>query len=215
MRIEDIINYYYGVRSSVDNLDKWMIFIAIFLSRRTDYHTNVIRWCSKIFSTVSSPYQINNKVINNVSSSYQVKQLSSIINEYIDNVFKFEDKLSPLIIKRELLKIRFVGPKVANAYLLFTRKAMWITPCDIHYTRFIRRLNLLSEPYLQPQKSLCIKFYGNCKDCPISTSCIEYRSVMEYYFLSGWLQTVSYIHDRKYCRVDKCVECPFKERCVK
>ncbi len=212
--IYPLIEVYGGVRISIAPFDRKYVFISTFLSRRTSYYGNVLRWCNKLFEIIDDGLNISYDNVRNIGGSYQLLQLPDAYSRYMSEVYSDELSLRPIDVKRKLLSIGFVGPKVANAYLLFTRRSSWVTPCDVHYRRFIRRLNLFDgKDLVYPVKSLCIRFYGECKNCRLAENCMEYQSILKFGFLSGWVQTISYIHDTLYCMKNKCRECPFRSVC--
>ena len=206
--IEKIVNTYSHIRISISPYDRNLIFILAFLLRRTDFHVNVVKWASKIFSIINEASEVLKIDIGSIGGSYQLKQLREAVGNYLKVI---EDKIvDPWSLRMRLLEIKNVGPKVADAFILFHTRSSWIAPSDIHYQNFTRRLNIF-RGFSIPEKKACLKY--TCIECIKNNTCLTGLSYHKLGKLSGWLQTVSYIHDRKYCSRNKCIECSIKHLC--
>ncbi|MEM1546203.1 MAG: hypothetical protein QXY40_07985 [Candidatus Methanomethylicia archaeon] len=206
--IKEIINTYRYVRISISPYDRNLIFILTFLSRRTDFHINVVKWASKLFSNINDIDEVLKINISSIGNSYQLKQLREAVGNYLKVI---EDKISdPWSLRMKLLEIRNVGPKIADAFILFHTRNSWIAPSDIHYQNFTRRLNIFRYSSI-PEKKTCLKY--TCIECIKSNTCLTGLSYYKLGKIAGWLQTVSYIHDKKYCSRSKCIECKIKHLC--
>ncbi len=214
--VEVLLSTYSGLRIIVSNYypDRLMIAIATFLSRRTLYHANVVRWVKAIFSGIKdyrAEYIV--KRIPEVGSNYQLSKLYEVVED-LERVVVFSN-LRGWELRRELLGIKNVGPKIADAFLLFTGEGTIFTPSDVHYSRFARRLGLVgSEEVLIPDKSVCLTYGAKCMECPVRNRCLTGRSIIELSELSGYIQTIAYIHDKVYCSLRRCGECAFRRMCV-
>ncbi len=214
--VEVLLSTYSGLRIIISSYypDRLIIAIATFLSRRTSYHTNVIKWVKSIFSGIKD-YKATHiaKKIPEVGSNYQLSELLEVVED-LERVVVYSN-LRGWELRRELLNIKNVGPKVADAFLLFTGEGAVFTPSDVHYSRFARRLGLVGdEDILIPNKSLCLTYGASCMECPVRTKCLTGKSVAELGELSGYVQTIAYIHDKVYCSLRRCGECAFKRICV-
>ncbi|OYT26270.1 MAG: hypothetical protein B6V02_02055 [Thermoprotei archaeon ex4572_64] len=170
-------------------------------------NTNVIRWVQKILQLCNEDVKELKKInIEYVGKSYQLKQLVEIIDQYF-NVKEDKDIWN---LRKQLLKLKFVGPKVVDAYLLFTGKSTFIAPSDKHYVRFSKRIGLFKYSTL-PDKKYCLKF--TCEDCPKSHTCLTGLSYKHLSNLSSWIQTVSYVYDRMYCSRGACKKCELQKIC--
>ncbi len=206
-KVEYIVQKCSKIRLAVSPWDRDIIFISTFLSRNTDYYTNVIRWVQKILQLCNEDVKELKKInIEYVGKSYQLKQLVEIIDQYF-NVKEDKDIWN---LRKQLLKLKFVGPKVVDAYLLFTGKSTFIAPSDKHYVRFSRRIGLFKYSTF-PDKKYCLKF--TCEDCPRSHICLTGLSYKHLNNLSSWMQTVSYVYDRMYCSRDACKKCELQRVC--
>ncbi len=210
--IEYIADTYSVVRIPYEFTERWRIFIAVFLSRRTDYHTNVEQWCRAMFREVEKPTDLENYNFTKIKGSYQLRQLSEVYSKYLREVYSREEEVSDFYqVKKLVLTLKWVGPKTANAYILFTRPETRATPCDIHYQRFVQKLQLFKN-YKLPDKKLCLSY--TCENCPQASTCLEAQSRKQLGRLSGWVQTIAYIHDSLYCSKNRCRECPINKLCT-
>jgi len=213
-KVEYIINAYEKIRIAINPYDKELMFLATILSQRTNYHVNVVKWVKHVASLVEEGSGIKSIDLTDLGKSYQLKRANSIIKHCID-IVKNDRALNREDIrnlKRTLLACRFVGPKVANAYLMFTRKAPYIVPVDIHFTRFLENLDLLKFKR-KPSKNFCVRY--TCDECPHAYECVEALAMKVFKNLSSWIQTVAYVHDKLYCTRNKCNLCPLRRLCVK
>ncbi|MEM3437255.1 MAG: hypothetical protein QXP55_01805 [Nitrososphaerales archaeon] len=208
-KIDKIIEAYKGLKLIISPQDCELLFITIFLSRRTTYHKNVITWTDMIFNQISSLEDLISFNTRCICNSYQLKQLPIASKEYIKKVRHFEN-LDHWTLRKVLLSIKWVGPKVADAYLLFAKGITYLAPSDTHYFNFVKRLRLFDFSKI-PNKKLCIKY--TCTDCPVGDDCLTGISFKRLNELSGWLQTVAYVHDKLYCSKKQCVICMFKDIC--
>jgi len=214
--VEVLLRTYSGLGLIISRYfpDRLIIAVATFLSQRTSYHTNVTKWVKVLFSGIrdySSQYIAER--LPKVGSSYQLLKLREIVSDLERTVV--HSKLKGWELRRELLNIKHVGPKIADAFLLFTGEGTVFTPSDIHYSRFARRLNLLGvKEALIPNKSACLTSDAYCIKCPLNDRCLTGWSVREFSDLSGYIQTIAYVHDKIYCSLRRCGECPLRRMCV-
>ncbi len=207
--IESIVQRTSFIRLSVSRQDYILIFISTYLSRNTDYYTNVIRWVKKICSLSENNIEkITPEVIKKVGNSYQLQQLANVLDQVL-SIRLEEDFWS---IRQRLLKIPYAGPKVVDAFLIFTKSTTSIAPSDIHYERFVKRFKIF-ENFRKPSKNYCLKY--RCYNCPISNSCLTGLSYRYMGRLSSWIQTVSYVIDREFCTRKLCNRCPLSDICIR
>lgn len=211
-KVDPIVEVYEKVRLSINPYDRELIFLATVLSQRTNYHVNVIKWVRRIALLMERGVDVKSVNMAEFGKSYQLRRANTVIKQCIDLVRLNTTLEDVWKIKRELLKCKYVGPKVANAYLMFTRKAPYIVPIDVHFLRFVRNLELLKFKR-KPSKSVCQKY--TCNICAFKLECVEALVMKEFKTLSSWIQTVAYIHDKVYCTKKKCNVCPFKSLCVR
>ncbi|NPA23100.1 MAG: DNA lyase [Crenarchaeota archaeon] len=207
--IERIIERTSFIRISVSRQDYIFIFISTYLSRNTDYYTNVIRWVKKICQLSNSNIRnITPELVKSIGRSYQLQQLAEVLDQALS--IKLEDDFWNL--RRTLLKIKYAGPKVVDAFLIFTKSTTSIAPSDIHYERFIKTFGIF-ENFEKPIKNYCIRY--TCESCPRSSRCLTGLSYRHLGKLSSWLQTVSYVIDREFCNRRLCHKCPLKDICIR
>ena len=212
VKVQRILETYHKVSLCVSPYDKDILIVPIVLSRRTDYERNVLRWCARLWNYINSIEDILNIDISLIGRSYQIIQLKNTIKDFIDKVLPIINDASPEELRIELIKCKWIGPKVADAYLLFTGLATDVTPVDIHLIRMLRRIPLVKYEIL-PKREYCSKYL--CRECPINDSCIRYIFSNTFKRLAGWLQTVFYLHDRLYCQQDRCNICKIRDLCKK
>ncbi|NPA70487.1 MAG: hypothetical protein GXO26_06725, partial [Crenarchaeota archaeon] len=152
--------------------------------------------------------KITPEIIKKVGNSYQLQQLADVIDQVLS--IKLEDDF--WIVRQNLLKIPYAGPKVVDAFLIFTKSTTSIAPSDIHYERFVKRFKIF-ENFKKPVKSYCIRY--RCYNCPISNKCLTGLSYKYIGRLSSWIQTVSYVIDREFCTRMLCYRCPLSDICIR
>ncbi|RLF19843.1 MAG: hypothetical protein DRZ82_04455 [Thermoprotei archaeon] len=197
----------YPIGLSISPYDKELLFIPVFLSRATGWETNVLRWCRKLWDLIDTLEDVLKVDISQVGTSFQLKQLKESVKDFIDKVYPVLDE-DAFTIRKALLSCRWVGPKVADAYLLFTGIDVSSSPIDIHMRRMARRLGINGIP---PLKRMCIRY--PCSSCPIRNKCLRYILNQRYGMRAGWLQTVLYLFERDYCKNKRCTSCPLMRKC--
>ena len=194
--ILDLVNRFNGIRLAISPSDRIWVFMAVFLSKATNFHANTVKWVRKIASI-----GLNNFIKNgyrSIGNSFQLKQLWHLLNEssIIDllesfNPYNFDDSWR---LRRKLLRYKYIGVKTVDAFLLFATQFSFFTPIDRHYKKFlVQKLGL--RGYREPLNDLC-KLY-DCRICPLSRKCLSYFSRRNFGKLSGWIQTLSYLAGNK------------------
>lgn len=203
--IDEVINHYHDTGLSINTVDKDIIFLSSFLSRNTDFHVNVSRWIDFICSCGLS--QDCFEKAYKKYRSYQLRGLNNAFIAFVNLRKKVFD--APL-----LMKTKYIGPKVVIAYLLFsTRMGKYYSPPDKNYQKMVKKLGLI-EHYVLPKKNLCLlHLIRKCYGCIQNSKCIVGQSIKNFDGLSGWLQTVLYIHSKTYCRKKLCQTCFIRDFC--
>ncbi|MCS7364757.1 MAG: hypothetical protein NDF54_04890 [archaeon GB-1867-035] len=200
-----------GVRLAISPRDFNLIFIGALLSKRTRYEVFVKKWFHRLWSS----FRCDFKVIANLSlrelsiigSSYQIFHLKRTLKDYLA---LYGDKImlneSSFILRRKLMYCWGVGPKVADATLLFTRQEPEILPVDTHLVKATRCFNWVDK-FKLPTKNLCLKYVCNENEskllklpiCPLSLNNLCLRKQLTEIFgkLSGWIQTLTYLAGSK------------------
>ena len=208
-----IINSYRRLRIIVSSFDRPFILVLTFLSRNTDYHRNVRRWARYLFNSLESfeTDTIRRRLNTIKSRSYQLRQLHEILESLSDIDFK----KNSWKLRRELMEIKYIGPKVVDAFLLFSKYDTIFTPSNIHLRRFATRLRLINDKELiVPSKKQCLGYDAYCPQCPLREKCITGFFNLMYGRLSGFIQTIAYVHDSLWCSKNKCHVCPFRDICL-
>mgnify|MGYP001626181398 CR=1 FL=1 len=209
LRYYDI--YYYlatqwrGVGLSTASRDPDYIFISVYLSRRTSYHNNVIRWVNDLFKLVSGVNDIIKLETAKLFKQPQLRGLSNAIKEYLKRV-------KPMIIKGRihdvrvnLLSIGGVGPKVTYAFMLHALRLTDIAPADTHYAYLA---NSIGIDFKLPRKELCIKY--DCYEC-VHHKCLVGLSRTYFGRALGYLQTIAFMHVKNLCKRGLCDNCLLKK----
>jgi hypothetical protein len=204
--IDELINYYADVGLSINTVDKDIMFLSSFLSRNTDFHRNVSRWINYLCDCGLSLDCFEKAYLR--FRSYQLKDLTNAYQAFKKIGRKIVD--APL-----LLKTKNIGPKVIIAYLLFSsRVGKYYAPPDKNYQKMVKKLGLI-EHYVLPNKNLCLTHLNRkCYGCVLYDKCIVGQSIREFRGLSGWLQTILYIHSKTYCRKKLCQSCFLRDLCT-
>ncbi len=208
-----ITNSYRRLRIIVSSFDRPFILVLTFLSRNTSYHRNVRRWARYLFDGLESfeTYTVKRRLNTIKSRSYQLRQLHEILESLSDIDFK----KNSWKLRRELMEIKYIGPKVVDAFLLFSKYDTIFTPSDIHLRRFATRLRLINDKELiVPSKKQCLGYDAHCPQCPLREKCITGFFNLMYGRLSGFIQTIAYVHDSLWCSKNKCHFCPFRDICL-
>lgn len=191
---------------SVSPYDRHLIFVAVFLSRATSWEANVLRWCRAIFSRADSLEELLELDFSEVGRSFQLRQLKGALREYAEHAARASD---PWEARRALLRVGNVGPKLADAYLLFTGLDPSAAPIDRHAVRMAGRLGLEGSP---PRKELCRRYA--CPECPAAARCLRALLSRLYGPAAGWAQTAFYVHDKQFCTRRACAHCPLSGACA-
>ncbi len=208
--IEKLVESARLIRIAISKPDYIIIFVSTYLSRNTDYYTNVIRWVKSLCSKDPDFRKLTSNDIRSVGNSYQLRQLAEVFPQILS--INLSDNFWEL--RKSLLSIRYAGPKVVDAFLIFSGITTCLAPTDIHYMRFVKKLGIFSDIEIrQPQKAYCMRY--TCETCPLARRCLTGLSYNMLGRLSAWVQTVSYVIDRMFCSNENCLECPLKSRvCV-
>ncbi len=202
--------------SSNDDIE---IFSSIFLSRITDFHRNTVRWLRSILSIHGSLDRIlhlnnYNNIFKNISNSFQIRQLITALKDYIgvrDTVFRYRNYIYD--VKNTLFKIKFVGPKVVYAYILFILKNTSYAPIDRNFLKFLKTFAITQTLIGRiPQKRWCATYI--CELCKYREECTLHKVRSVFGYMSGWFQTIAYLHIKTMCNIGKCNICKLKEICV-
>ncbi|MEZ0394731.1 MAG: hypothetical protein ABWK00_06815 [Desulfurococcaceae archaeon] len=161
--------------------DRLPIFVAAFLSRSTDYFTNVVRWARE-FIRGGRPEKYG---------SFQVRQLIDAFPAIYGILSsRRHDALEEA---GELLALRNVGHKVVAAYLLHAYGMTEYAPLDRHYLEFLPELRGKLRP---PEKAQCRLSGLRCSSCPRRRSCLHGVLVERLGRFNGVLQSLAYVAGR-------------------
>ncbi len=166
---------------SISPGDEDLVFVTAFLTQNTEYHVNVLRWTKALFSRSERLEEIA-EAAPEVGRSYQLRRLPDAVRGYLA-LGRPRDRAA-------LLRIKGVGPKIADLFLLFTGDTT-SAPVDKHYMRVAPKLGLTGRA---PEPSYCRRYA--CEACPLARSCLRWQSYSRLGRLAGWVQTVAYLIDK-------------------
>ncbi len=178
--------------------DADLIAIAAFLSRRTSWITNTVSWVREI-----AMRGVKKGTIEYVATkyrSYQLKQLLEVVDELLNVIEPIRrlETVNPWWMRRRLLSVKYVGPKVADAILLFTGVTSSVAPYDTHLARMLNEMGL---PHTAPVKTYCRRF--SCVECPLRSRCGSTLTVSLYGEAAGLIQSAAYVYYSLNGRLDK------------
>ena len=171
--------------------DRESIAIAVYLSRRTSYTVNVLRWVRALLSKPVDPEtgSVDVDLVRREArkfTSYQVRQLAEHVEELVKAVRSSSD---PATLRRRLLSVPYVGPKVADAILLFTGVTTAVAPYDTHLSKLLTEIGVRHRP---PSKTACQRF-GSCLSCRLE-GCGSAILVKLFGEAAGLVQTAAYVY---------------------
>ncbi len=172
--------------------DREALAVAVFLSRRTSYVVNVVRWVRTLLRGAADPDtgSVDVDVVRRRArgfSSYQVRQLEQVLDELVKAV---EGARGPEQLRARLLRVRYVGPKVADATLLFVGASCSVAPYDTHLARLLREEGLDARP---PTKQMCLRHGPWCPSCGLRDTCASGVAVNRFGGWAGTVQTAAYV----------------------
>ena len=209
-QIKTLSELFPGVRLSIAPHDFNCIFIAVILSKRARYDTFVCKWVKGLWDRWRCDPGIISKLgpgdIEGIGTSYQLIDLIRTLKDFRKVKLYRENEVEGL--RRELMSCWGVGPKVADATLLFTGKFPWIVPCDVHLRRVSRRLGWADRDVRMPSKPLCLRYY--CDECVDKYGpCLKREIEGLFPGFGGWVQTLTYLFGSSICmaRTPRCAKC--------
>ena len=198
---EDVVSRFHCLGVPASPWDTFEVLTAAFLSRKTDYHTNTVRWVRLLLSYLSLEQNLTLESVLRCSGrvygefrSYQLLQYHQVVREIYavslaTRVVKEVGKL-----RMELLRIRYIGPKVADSFILHAGLDPSRAPVDVHYVRFLKRWGLVGGDLVVPSKVYCSRY--SCSSCPLAPRCISNYTSTLFKSLNGFIQSATYVADK-------------------
>ena len=229
---------YRGVRLSIAPHEADLLFVAVALSKRTDYHRMVLKWLQKLWEVFGGDLEeiaeASKEELVRVGTSYQVMELPALVSQFLElkkssrtqSLLKAQSlRRSDVFELRTLLlrRIKGIGPKAVDAFLMSTKKAPWLLPCDANLQRIVSRTGLV-KGFVSPQKALCARYACDrevadeleMEFCPLAEDgrCLV-ALLSDLGELRQWFQTLCYIHGKLRCLPLKprCGDCALLEIC--
>jgi len=190
-----------GVRLSIAPHDFNCIFIAVVLSKRTRYEVFVRKWVKELWDrwrcdpiTIAS---LKPEELKCVGTSYQLVDLIKTLRDYVRLGVDVR-RAAVEDLRKALMSCWGVGPKVADATLLFTTRSPWVAPCDTHLRRVSRRLGWIEGEARMPDKALCLSLC--CDECVDRLGpCLKVEIEERFRGFGGWVQTLTYLFGSAIC----------------
>jgi len=144
------------------------LLVSIILSQNTSDKNSLLATKKFIDKTGANPYKViemdKGDLMEAIKSSGMYNQKAQtiiraarwVIEKYNGDLSKCK-KDDPNAVREELLKIKGIGPKTADVFLLFYLKAR-VFPVDVHIRRVSSRLNLAHGDYSSVSNSLLKHF---------------------------------------------------------
>jgi len=175
--------------------DRLLAAAAVALSWRTRYATNVRRWMRIVFDGAVDEETGEVDIGRAVESARQLpspqpRRLARLLPALAEAL---GDWGGPAALRRRLLELPGVGPKTADAILLFTGASSSVAPGDVHLQRFaaevlgLRGLRLAS-------RDMCLRGGAWCPMCQLRAKCLQGRIVEAYGGAAGLVQTTAYVY---------------------
>jgi len=206
-----LLELYSGFSLSVSPLDDLVVFTSIVLSRRTDYHVNTVKWLRsmiELYGDLASVVSVDpQELLARISRSFHLGMLPQLIKCYLD---VREDSLRGIEGARRLFECRGVGPKTFYSYVLHVLLDTRYAPIDVNLEIFLDNIGFKGLG-LKPDRRYCMVY--DCPVCPLRSSCIEAKLRDELGRLTGWFQTIAYVHVKRFCRRRACNICGLRNLC--
>ena len=210
-----LFELYRGFTVFSSPLDDVALFAAIHLSRNTDFHNNTAKWVSNLLHAFNDVLERAAHCMDPEiqilarSSSYQLQGFPQALREYLFLRHELLAEADPWRVRKALLRVKNVGPKIADAYLLFVKRERSAVPADRNLAKLLERFGV-SKPKLY-DKRFCMNY--RCDECPFRSNCLRwfvYRALGKW---AGLFQTLVYLQADLYCNARACYRCPLKELC--
>lgn len=193
---EELVKEFYCLSISASPWDTFEVLTSAFLSRNTDYHKNTVRWVRAFLSKLGDFRRDDLAHITRAAvstyrefKSYQLQQFIEVL-ESLHAIAHAAPTIDPGTIRKKLLEVKYLGPKVADSFILHSGLDQSKAPVDVHYMRFLKRHGLLEKEYKSPQKNYCAKY--ECSSCLIARKCIYTYAARMFKRLNGFVQTAAY-----------------------
>jgi len=248
--VERLIQLFPGVRVPWLYLNKWHILISTIFSihARVEmskaWFASLVNLNPELLGTMN-PLELRSLTENStgVSAGFRARYLVETVHELFNGTHK-EDPLEEICrlpiseARIELCKIRNLGPKVCDCFLLNGLGDLTSAPIDIHVGRVSEYLGILPPSLGQPYAGLCRKFVcvpskvnSRIQLCPRAERTLDYledsqdpsgtclRAALTNKFeYAGWIQALLFLFGQTYCvwtprGIPHCDSCPLRDRC--
>lgn len=185
-----------SVAAATSSVEDWLLVAyAAVLSRATSYQVNVLRWVRRVFWGAESFEEIVERALGapGVVASYQARVLAGVAEQVAEAVASGAG-LGPCGLRERLLAVRGLGPKTANAVVLFTGLSTQCPPPDTHLARFVAERLAGPGAVRGPVKEWCLEAGGTCSSCPYASRCPAGIVASLFRGAAGLVQTAAYTY---------------------
>ncbi len=210
----ELFMFYRGFTVLSSPLDDVELFASIAASRYTQFHANTVKWIRAMldyFKILEKVAWSDDKelLLVTASRSYQLMTLPEAMRHYLTIRFEILEETNWRRVRRALMYVKGIGPKIADAYLLFVKRIRSAAPADRNLMKLLERVGIKGLRY--PDKKLCMRY--SCEECPLRDRCLRnfvYENLGEY---AGLFQTIVYVHTDFFCEQKRCNMCPIRAFC--
>lgn len=197
---DEVVKEFYCLSIAASPWDSLEILTSSFLSRNTDYHKNTVKWVRTLLNKLELSENGDEKNIMKAAiltyrqfRSYQLQQLIEVLDDLLATTSNISLS-NPSETRKRLLKVKYIGPKVADSFILHSGLDQSRAPVDVHYLKFLKRHRLLKQEYAYPQKDYCVKY--ECASCSLVKRCVYAHTARLFKSLNGFIQTSAYVMDK-------------------
>jgi len=239
-----------GVRVPWLYLNKWQVLISNILSIHARVEMSKMWFASLVNLDPRSISEMNpmelrtlTKNVAGISAGFRARYLIETIRELLgrdpdSDPLEGISRLPHEKARLELCKIRNLGPKVCDCFLLNGLGDLSSPPVDVHVARVSEKLGAVPTGLGRPQPSLCRKFIcsrhqtsDNLQLCPKAETTISYLNSLDdsrgtciraaltnRFKYAGWIQALLFLFGQTYCvwtpkGRPACDSCPLNDLC--
>ena len=211
----ELFAFYRGFTVLSSPLDDIELFSAIVMSKYTNFHANTVKWMRLLMDYFDNLLERiawcdpEDVMIATRARSHQVLALPQCLRHYMMIRYRVLEEDDWRRIRVALMYCKGIGPKVADAYLLFVKRVRDAAPADRNLLKLLERLGI--SGLKTPDKRFCIRF--RCSECPMASRCARKFVSESLGSYAGLFQTIVYVHIDMFCEQHRCNLCPVRGFC--
>jgi len=243
-----------GIRVPKLHRNKWHVLLSALLSVHAKvsysraWFLSLTKYSLREFQTMA-PLQLRDhtKSVTGISAGFRMRYLTELVNDLFQKYPDAEDPLEELCkkpvpeLRLQLLRLRNLGPKVCDCFLLNAIGDLSSSPIDVHVRRVCEYLGIMPAGLRMPIPSYCREYVCSKEDseryglplCPRFDRTLEYlekkfdpsatcmRAAMTYKFKqAGWIQAILFLFGQRFCTrtprgESNCANCPMRDDCLR